>query len=298
MSRAGGMVFLNDKLVPAREAAVSVFDRGFLYGDGLFETMRAYNGHVFLLKEHLQRLKDGAEALSLPLPWTRDDFKEIITATLAANHLGPDCGRDAVVRVAVSRGWVEFGAELATPVTPTLVVSVRPVPPAPATLAPGGLRLTVSSVRRNPLQATSPLYKTANFLNNVLARIEAGKKGFDDSLMLNMEGRLTEATTSNLFLGKRGVLYTPPVTEGLLPGTMRALLLHLAARDGIEIKEEPLSLQNLAEAEEIFLSNSVREIIPVAEVDGRTYEAPGPFARKLYEALRREIAAFCRENSR
>lgn len=264
-------VQINGRLVPADEARVSVFDRGFLFGDGLFETMRAYGGRVFRLREHLDRLERSAARIGLRLP---GGLADAVGETLAANGIA-----EAAVRLTVSRGP---GQGLAPPErpAPTVVVSVRPAPTVPVATRAG-----VATGRVNEHSPTAGL-KRLGYLDAILELTAARVRGYDDVVFRDTAGHAAEGAFSNLFVLASGVLRTPPCSCGILPGITRAAVMELAGDFGQVLVEEPLDPAALASAEEAFLTSSVREIVSLVELDGRAIGRgePGPFTSRLRDA--------------
>ncbi len=271
-------VFLNGAITEADEARLSPYDRGLLLGDGLFETLRSFAGSLFRAEDHLARLSTGAEVLGIPLPLSEDAVLEALGATLSANGLE---AKDAVLRLTLTRGPGLRGVAPPLGPKPTLLITAEPAAGAP--LEPAKVCIA-KRVRRNEHSPLSRL-KTLNYLDSVLARREATERGADDALLLNTAGRLTGATSANLFAVIDGALLTPPVAEGVLPGIVRQTILELAAGLGIELGEVPIAPQDLSRAGEAFLTNSVIGIRPLAEVQGGTLDAPGPITRRLQAAL-------------
>lgn len=278
----GFTVYLNGEFLPEEEAKVSVFDHGLLYGDGIYESLQVRNGKVFKLKEHIERLFRSARAIKLEMPLGPEALRETILETLRANG-----GRDAYLRVVVTRGP---GYPLLDPrVTrgPTLAIIPHEPSPPPETgtsyrPSGSGLRLKSVAVRKTPSVSLEPRIKSLNYLNNVLARIEAIESGFDEALLLDINGFVAEVAGANIFLVKGGVLKTPGPSQ-VLDGITRRMILDLAAREGIPASVEDLTLYDLYNADEVFLSSSFGHVHPVAEVDGRLIEAPGPLTERLKE---------------
>lgn len=275
-------IWLNGSFLDDSLPAISARDRGFLYGDGLFETMRAYGGRTFQFPEHLERMAASAAFLRIALPYGAAALEEAAQELLRRNGLA-----EAVVRVALSRGAESPGLGLPDGGKPTVLVQTRPFEAPPERLYRRGADVILASVRQN---ADSPLprHKTANYLLCLLARQEARDAGATDAVILNQHGQVCEATTANLFWAKGGNLGTPPVHCGLLPGVTRANVLRLAEGLGIATEERPISAGELFEADEIFLTNSVAEIMPVRKVDGRGVGegAPGALTKRLTVAYR------------
>jgi branched-chain amino acid aminotransferase len=255
-------VFLNGSLVAGEEARISVDDRGLLFGDGLFETMRSYGGKVFRMDRHLGRLFDSMETIRIRLPYDTKELEEAIYATIRANHLP-----DAYIRLTITRGAGGRGLDPPESSCPTVVIVARELIPYSAHLYHAGMKVDIA---RNARSLPSPLsrLKSLNFLNNVLARIEARERGTDEAILLNSNGFVSEGTVSNVFLVREGVLITPDVESGILPGITRETILDLAREKRISLEERLVNTTELFEAEEIFLTNTLMEIMPVSEIDG------------------------------
>jgi branched-chain amino acid aminotransferase len=281
------LVYVNGHFVPKEEASVSVFDHGFLYGDGIYETLRAYSGKLFLLSKHLSRLRHSAEAISLKLPLPLEKIGEALHETLSVNKL-----TEAYVRIHLSRGPGEIGLDPALCHAPTMIIVTQPFKDYPVAFYKNGVAVAVVSTRRNHPLAISPVIKSTNFLNNILAKIESLKSGAYEGIMLNWEGDVAEGTISNIFTVKHGVLYTPSLDTGILEGVTRDLVLHLARKDRIPAKETRLKQHDLTSADECFITNTTVEVLPVTRVDGNVIGngRPGPVTTALRETYRREVA--------
>lgn len=273
-------LYLNGKVVPEEEAVVSVFDHGFLYGDGVYETLRAYGGVVFLMDEHLARLERSASLIGLSLPMDGQAVKDAVYQTLKANSLG-----DGYVRLTVSRGAGPVGLDPALCESPTFVVYAGELPRYPERLYEEGVRLIIPRTRRNLREALDPRIKSLNFLNNIQAKREALEAGAFEALMLNHRDRLTECTVANLFFARGGTLLTPSVECGLLDGITRGHAIALAERQGIKVLEGEFRKEDLFRAEEVFITNTTMEVMPVGRVDGVSFEV-GEITRLLRKAYR------------
>lgn len=282
-------VYLNDRIVPSHQAKISVFDHGFLYGDGIYETMRAYDGVVFMIDEHLNRLYRSASLIGLDIGKTAEEIKLAVFQLLQANSL-----KNAYVRLTISRGEGPIGLDPALCKAPTLVVMAHEFKDYPVSYYEEGLSLTISSVRRNLREAINPQIKSLNFLNNILAKIEAVKAGADEALMLNSEGHLTEGTISNVFFVKDEILCTPSVECGILDGITRAVVISLASKNGITVKEGRFSRDDLLSSSEAFITNTTMEVMPVRRLDNRQYK-PGDISKLLLEKYRKEVLGYCRD---
>jgi branched-chain amino acid aminotransferase len=283
------LVYLNNTLVPAAKAKVSVFDHGFLYGDGIYETMRVYDGVVFLLDKHLDRLRRSASLIGLDLPKSDADIRLAVYDTLLANGLG-----DAYVRLTISRGYGEIGLDPDLCKEPTFIIIAEKFKNYPRSYYENGIRLKLASVRRNLKEALNPQIKSLNFLNNVLAKIEAKQAEADEAIMLNASGHLAEGTVSNIFFLKNNVLQTPSINCGILDGITRALVIDLAAKNAIPVKEGVYKPVDLYRATEVFITNSTMEVMPVSRVDEVHFKV-GETARLLLAKYKQEVNGYVRE---
>jgi branched-chain amino acid aminotransferase len=282
-------IFLNDRFVPKEEAMVSVFDHGFLYGDGVYETLRAYGGRIFMLRRHLARLSRSARLIGLDMPIAEQDWPPLLQEAMNRNDLS-----DVYLRITISRGAGNVGLDPRLCPRATVVVIALPLQPYPDQLFQTGVSLTVVEVRRNLPAALSPQIKSLNFLNNILAKQEASQKGAFDGLMLNAEGHIAECTTSNIFFIKDGCLCTPSLTCGILDGITREAVLSLAREQDFAVEEGCYTPNTLHSADECFLTNTTMEIMPVHDMDkyfiGR--KIPGPMTRRLQELFRTNLPHF------
>ncbi|HXQ40471.1 MAG TPA: aminodeoxychorismate lyase [Candidatus Udaeobacter sp.] len=273
------MIHLNGRLTESAAARIDPADRGFLLADGLFETLRAYDGRPFALEAHLVRLSDGAAALDLPMP-AMAELAAAVAETLQANG-----HREASIRITLTRGAGPRGLLPPREPRPTWMVTTSPF----ADSGPPAWTAKLVTIRRNEHSPLARL-KSLAYLDNILALKEAAESGADEALMLNTAGRLACGSRSNLFVVLSGALVTPPPCEGALPGIARRQLLDLAGRAGIETREAPLSIEDIKLASEVFVSNSLIEVKPLADVDDSSF-APGPVAAKLaqlYAGLTRD----------
>ena len=257
-------VYLNDRFVRKEHARVSVFDHGFLYGDGVYETLRVYQGRGFLFERHLARLRRSCELIDLELPIQDEAWMAIIGELLDRNGL-----RNAGLRVTVSRGEGEMGIDPRLCARPTVVAMAKPIMMYTDQQREQGMSLHLSSVRRNPELAQSPQIKSLSFLNNILAKQEAVQVGADDALMLNMDGYLAECTTSNIFFVKNQRLHTPAVECGILPGITREVIVELAKERGVGVEEGQYTMEQLLQADECFITNTGLEVMPVIKIGDR-----------------------------
>ena len=277
------LVWLNGELVQKSQAKVSVFDHGFLYGDGVFEGIRAYNGKVFMLDEHLDRLYNSAKSIWLTIPLTKEQMKDAILQTLRANKL-----RDAYIRVVVSRGEGDLGLDPRKCPKPNIVIITDKIELFPEELYERGIEMVTVSVRRNSPQALNPNIKSLNYLNNILAKIEAINADKPEGLMLTLDGYVAEGTGENIFIVKRGELLTPPAYMGILKGITRQVVMQLAKGEGVPVHEVVLTLYDVYTADECFITGTAAEIVPVVKLDGRTIGdgVPGPVTKTLIQKFR------------
>jgi branched-chain amino acid aminotransferase len=267
---------VNGSFRPSAEAAVSVFDHGLLYGDGIFEGIRAYNGRIFKLERHIERLFDSARAIRLDIPHTQAEVCDIVVETCRRNAID-----DGYIRLVVTRGRGDLGIDPRKCPRPELFVIARPQLTV-YNEALAGIRMITSTFRRNAIDATSPSIKSLNYLNNVLARIDANDRGADEALMLDAQGYVAEATVDNFFIVTEHELVAPPTATNL-KGVTRETLLTLAASLGIRTQERPFTLFDVWTAREAFICGTAAEVVPVLSVDGRTIGdgGIGPVTRRI-----------------
>jgi len=279
----GQWVYLNGEYVPQEAAKISVFDHGFLYGDGVFEGIRAYKGKVFKLDEHLERLFKSAKAISLEIPLSREQLKEKILETLRKNEL-----YDAYIRLVVSRGEGDLGLDPAKCPYPQIIIIADKISIYPEKLYEEGLEVITVSTRRNIPSAIDPRIKSLNYLNNILAKIEASARGVPEAIMLNKDGYIAECTGDNLFIVERGVLVTPPTWVGILEGITRNVVIELARNENIPVEEKVFTPSELYSSDECFLTGTAAEVIPVTKVDGRAIGdgRVGRITKKLIQSFR------------
>lgn len=277
------IIYLNGEYVPKERAVVSVFDHGLLYGDGVFEGIRAYHGRVFKLSEHLDRLYDSARTVAMEIPLTKDEMQEVVLETLRRNNL-----RDAYIRLVVTRGVGDLGLDPKKCPKPFVFCIAASIVLYPDELYEKGLSVITVSTRRNIPTACVPRVKSLNYLNNIYAKIEANLAGAPEAIMLNNEGYVAEATGDNIFFVKKGVLITPPAYVGLLEGVTRNAVLDIAREKGIPAEERVFTLFDVYNADEVFLTGTAAEIIPTVQVDGRLIAdgKPGKMTRELIAAFR------------
>ncbi|HEV2804665.1 MAG TPA: aminotransferase class IV [Chthoniobacterales bacterium] len=281
-------VNVNGRITGDREAVVPVFDHGFLYGEGIYETLRTYNGRLFLYDRHLRRLRQSAQLIELPIPFSNDELEAHIKDTIAATQLD---GADAYVRVLVTRGVGELTYDLKATPKPSWVIIVKPLPSPPPEIYQKGVKVALVDVVRNHPQSVNPRIKSNNLMNSALAAQQAAKRGAFEAVMRNYRGELTECTQSNLFIVKSGVALTPPLESGLLPGITREFVFEIGRAAGIDVREEVLRDEDLFAADEAFLTSTTREILPIVTVDDRSIGrgAPGPVTLQLLQAFRAAV---------
>lgn len=281
-----GFVFFNGKFVPEEEAAVSVFDHGFLYGDGIFETMRSYGGRVFKLAEHLERLFRSAEIISLKIPASSGELAEVVRGTVQRNNLP-----DAYIRLSISRGPGPIGIDPRNCSSPTVLCMARELPGSLDDLRRRGVKAIITRTRRIPAESLDPAAKTFNFLNCIVAKVEANNAGAFEGIMLNTLGEVAEGTVSNIFICRNGALITPAREAGILRGITRDTVLELATALDMRVEESRFGPGGLLKAEEVFLTNSSWEVLPVIELDGHPVGggAPGPMTGLLQEEYQRFV---------
>ncbi len=276
-------VFINGQYYDEQDAKISVFDHGLLYGDGVFEGIRAYHGRVFKLREHLERLYDSAKAIALNIPMTLPELTRAVIETCRANEIV-----DGYIRLVVTRGAGTLGLNPDRCSNPAVIIIAGKIQLYPPELYENGMAIITVPTTRNHHNAVNPAIKSLNYLNNVLAKIEANVAGVEEAIMLNPEGYVAECTGDNLFILRRGTLYTPPLFAGALHGITRNVVMELAAEAGISVAETTLTRYDLYVAEECFLTGSGAEIVPVVKIDGRAIGegVPGPVTRQLVQSYR------------
>ena len=278
------LVYINGELLEQSQAKISVFDHGLLYGDGVFEGIRAYNGRVFRLREHLRRLYRSAQAILLGIPLTPEALEEAVLDSLRANNL-----EDAYIRLIVTRGVGDLGLDPAKCTSgPNIVIICATIELYPERFYREGLEVNTVTTRRNLPQALSPAIKSLNYLNNILAKIEVSRAGLHEGIMLNHEGYVAEATGDNIFIVTDGAMRTPPASASILEGITRAVVLELAAEMGMPAREEHFLQYDVYTASECFLTGTAAEIVPVVKVDGRVIGTgkPGKVTRELMGRFR------------
>lgn len=273
-------IYIDGKYHPESEAKVSVFDHGLLYGDGVFEGIRAYDGYVLKLDKHLARLYESAKAINLEIPLSKEEFKEAVLQTIRKNNL-----KDSYIRVVVTRGRGDLGLDPRKCPKPTIIIIASYIPP----LYDGmNAKAIIASTRRNAVTALNPMIKSLNYMNNILAKIEANRASVDEAIMLNQGGTVSEGTGDNLFIVKDGKIVTPPPSAAILMGITRDIAVQLAREEGIEVTEREITVHELITADEAFMTGTAAEIAPLVEVDGKKIGEgkPGPITLRLVEKFK------------
>jgi branched-chain amino acid aminotransferase len=287
------IVNVNGRISDQAHAAISVFDHGFLYGEGVYETLRTYNGQPFLFDRHMRRLRNSADMLALSVPLSDAEIDARFRDTMQAAGLGDGPEREAYIRILVTRGIGELTYDPAACPTPSVVVIVKPNVDPPAEVFQRGVKVTLVSTVRNHPGSVNPLIKSNNLINNALAMQQAFRHGSFEGIMRNYRGELAECTQSNFFIVKDGVALTPPIDAGLLPGITRAFLFEVGADAGIGVREAVLKDADLFNADECFLTSTTREVVPIVQVDERKIGsgAPGRVTLALLDRFRARARA-------
>jgi branched-chain amino acid aminotransferase len=280
------VVYVNGKISDAATATVPVFDHGFLYGEGIYETLRTYRRRPFLFERHMRRLRQSAGLMALDVPYSDEELRARMDETVAAHKELK--GGEAYIRVLLTRGVGELTYNPAATPTPSLVIIVKPFPVPPERTFAEGIRLALVSVRRNHPQALNPMIKSNNLINNALAMQEALRQGAEEALMQNQAGELVECSQSNFFVVRDGEVLTAPLSAGLLPGITREFVLELADELGIPGRESRLTPADLEEVDEAFITGTTREVTPVIAVSRTTIGTgkPGGITKRLLQAFR------------
>ena len=278
-------IYIDGKYLDEKDARISVFDHGLLYGDGIFEGIRAYNGRVFKLKEHIDRLFYSAKALLLTIPLSHADMMEAVVDTCRRNKI-----RDGYVRLMVTRGVGGLGLNPNRCKKPSVIIIADKIQLYPVEMYERGLEIITVPTVRNLHSALNPAIKSLNYLNNILAKIEANNGGCEEAIMLNAEGYVSECTGDNVFIIKAGQMFTPPLSAGALYGITRSVVIEMAREGSITVSEPNLTRYDMFNADECFLTGTGAELIPVVKIDGRLVGTgkPGPITKSLvakYKAL-------------
>ncbi|WP_174729738.1 branched-chain-amino-acid transaminase [Mesobacillus harenae] len=281
-------IYLNGEYVTKENAKISVYDHGFLYGDGVFEGIRVYSGNIFRMEEHMDRLYNSAKSIMLSIPYSKDEFTAIVVETVQKNMI-----EDAYIRIVVSRGVGDLGLDPKKCKIANVVIIVEPLAIFPKELYETGLEIVTVATRRNRPDVLSPKVKSLNYLNNVLVRIEAHLANVSEALMLNDQGYVAEGSADNVFIIKGDCFYTPPGYVGALEGITRNAVIEIAKDLGYQVKEEPFTRHDVYTADEVFLTGTAAEVIAVVKVDGRTIGEgePGAHTKRILEQFRERVVS-------
>ncbi len=282
--RMSRWVFINGEFLEKEHAKISVYDHGLLYGDGIFEGIRMYGGNVFRLREHLERLFDSAKSILLEIPYTIEELEQIVVETLRMNNFKDR----AYIRLVVSRGVGDLGLDPYKCHEPQLIIMAEQLALFSSDLYDKGIEMVTVPTRRNRPDVLSPMVKSLNYLNNIMLKVEARKAGADEALTLNTEGYVAEGSGQNIFIMKKRVLYTPPSYVGALEGITRNAIIDISKELGYEVKEVPFTRHDVYVAEEVFLTGTAAEVVPVVKLDGREISdgKPGNHTHVLLKAFR------------
>jgi len=288
LPKPGLKVFLDGQIVPVAEARISVFDHGLLYGDGVFEGMRVYGGRVFKMGAHLRRLFESAKAIRLTIPMSPQELAEATDRTVKANGVV-----DGYVRLVVTRGVGYLGLSITRTACPSVFIIADQIELYPPEMYEKGMAIITSSIVRNHPNAVSPRIKSLNYLNNILAKIEALDAGVPEAILFNHMGFVAEATGDNVFLVRNGTAMTPPSDDGSLEGVTQAVVAELLRRRSVPFREAHLTRHDLYIADECFLTGTAAEVVPVTRIDGRPIGSgqPGPVTRQLMADFREYVRA-------
>jgi branched-chain amino acid aminotransferase len=281
----GKLIYLNGEFVDRDQAKISVFDHGLLYGDGVFEGIRAYNGNIFKLREHLFRLYRSAQAITLKIPMEIEDMEKAVVETVRKNNL-----KDAYIRLVVTRGVGDLGLNPIKCPQPTVFIIADRIKLYPEEFYKSGLKIITASTRRNIPETLSPRIKSLNYLNNIMAKIEANLVGVPEALMLNRDGYVAECTGDNIFIvSNEKTVLTPPSYVGTLTGITRAVIIEICQDMKLHINKKPFTLFEVYNSRECFLTGTAAEVIPVVNVDGRTIGdgSPGEITLELIKRFRK-----------
>ncbi|MGM8365017.1 branched-chain-amino-acid transaminase [Virgibacillus sp. W0181] len=280
------LIFLNGQFVNKNDAVISVFDHGFLYGDGVFEGIRVYSGNIFKLDEHIDRLYESAHSIMLDIPYTKEELKQIIVKTVCKNELS-----SAYIRVVISRGAGDLGLDPRNCPMPTVLVIAEALAIYSSELYENGLKVASVANRRSRPDVLNPQIKSLNYLNNILVKLASVQADADEALILNDQGYVTEGSADNIFIVKNGKISTPPVYLGALEGITRNVIIEVSEELGYELEEKPFTLHDVYVADEVFLTGTAAEVIPVVVVDNRKIGdgKPGDTTKHLLEAFRKLV---------
>ena len=288
-------VNINGTLHQGQDATISVFDRGFLFGDSIYEVTRTYNGIPFLLDEHFDRLWNSANLIHMGLPYSRQYLTEQILTTIHGAELNK---KEAFIRLIITRGVGEIGLDPDLAQNTNLIIFAKEQPINPSWWYQQGVEIVVAKVERNPKKALDPNVKSGNYLNNVMAMIQAKEKKTYDAVMLNSQGHVTECSTSNVWIVKGNQIFTPPLSAGILKGITRTKILELLLENKYQFAEKNITAEELKNADECFLTSSTKEIIPVVKIDDQIIGQgkPGIITNKIHNNLKDYIQKYCEEN--
>ena len=290
-----GAVYVNGTIAPADKAVIPVYDHGFLYGEGVYETLRTYSRVPFLFDRHVRRLRASADHLQLRVPFDDTALARSIAETMAA-AFGRDSVSEAYIRVLLTRGVGELTYDVKATPDPSLVIIVKPLDEPPARVFEAGITISLVPILRNHPGSVNPIIKSNNLLNNVLAMQEAHRRGGEEALMCNYRGELSECSQSNFFLVRNGAALTPASESGLLEGVTRAFLFEVGRDVGVDVRDETLYPQDLDTADEVFITSTTRELSPVVRIDDRVIGdgRPGPVFTALLAGYRRRALELTR----
>jgi branched-chain amino acid aminotransferase len=279
------IIYLNGQFVEKNKAVISVFDHGFLYGDGVFEGIRVYEGNVYKLDEHIRRLYESAHSIMLHIPHSKEQFKDIIVDTVCQNKL-----TNAYIRVVVSRGAGDLGLDPRNCAEPTVIVIAEALAIFAEELYESGLKIASVVNRRSNPDVLNPQIKSLNYLNNILIKLSSIQANADEALILNRDGYVTEGSADNIFIIKNGTIHTPPIYLGVLEGVTRNAIISIAKEAGFTVDETPFTLHDVYVADEVFLTGTAAEVIPVVMVDGRQIGCgkPGDVTKTLLNEFRKQ----------
>ena len=282
----GNYIYINGKIVEKEKASISVLDHGLLYGDGVFEGIRAYGGKIFKLDEHIQRLYNSAKIIMLEIPLSRDNFKKAVISICKTNQI-----KDGYIRPIVTRGIGDLGLDPWKCKNPSIIIIADKIQLYPAELYDKGMSLITVPTRRNSSESINPIVKSLNYLNNIMAKIEGKNSGVEEIIMLNNEGYVAECSGDNIFMIQKNKIYMPPVIAGALPGITRDTVIEITANSGFSVEEKFFSRMEMFIADEVFLTGTGAEIVPVIKIDGRTIGKgkPGPITKDLVKKFKIKV---------
>ena len=281
------MVNINGRMLDKEHAVISVFDHGFLYGEGVYEVLRTYDAVPFLFDRHMRRMRASASMIRLDIPWSDDELNRRVTDTIAAAGIRAD-GKEAYIRILVTRGVGEITYDIAACPEPSIVIIAKPHVEAPASAYTDGVTVSLVGIVRNHPGSVNPIIKSNNLLNNALGSQEAFGRGAFEAVMRNYRGEIAECSTSNIFAVKNGTVITPPLDAGLLAGITREFLFEIAREIGVPMREQVMLDADLLGGDEAFLTSTTREVVPIVRVDAAVIGTgrPGPVTMKLLDAFR------------